>query len=94
MPKIKLESTLSAIWLFLRVRCQIRAVNKNYYPYYESSIPNEHFKPGADKRETRPPLERQWARRPLRYPQVGMLLPRSMIAKMPGDKKIFMGNHL
>jgi len=40
------------------------------------------------------PVECSRTRRSLRYQKVTMIQVRSMIAQMPGDKKIFMGNHL
>jgi hypothetical protein len=43
---------------------------------------------------SRRPLERLRARRPLRYQKVLAFSPRSMIAALPGDRKVFMGEHL
>jgi hypothetical protein len=45
------------------------------------------------QRQARPHVELHRARRPLRHPQVPPALPRSMIAKLPGEQK-FMGPHL
>lgn len=40
------------------------------------------------------PLERSRARRSLRHQEVNTHSRRSIIAKLPGDKKVFMGNKL
>jgi len=47
-----------------------------------------------EQRPSRSALERAGTRRPLRHQEVLLLPPRSMIAKLPGDKKLFMGEHI